>query len=422
MSNSLPKNVEVLFEIEKNFNIIEKFKYKKSTVWINIKNYIYAQSLNIGFFIENKYKFEFKKLFFFVINSLKNLILSKREVVLFVGASSGILKIDGKVIDIYYPKDLIKDDILYFASADLIDRMYLHKEYFKNHRVIVHSFLFSPLRNIFAKILKKFIKLDIRDIKKYLKKNNFEIFDEQIRYIYAKFIVGYWIYKIVFEFFKIKKAYIVSAYSNTEIIAVLKEKGIEIIELQHGIIGEMHRGYNYKVKSPLLPTPNKILVYDEFWKSEILNAGYYDEKQIRIYPKYQYKLVKDIQIYDKPFIVFTGQGIKQKEIVLFLKDSINFLKKKDIYLLYLPHPTENFEFKIDNKYIKILNSKKFLTEQYIYSSIAHISIYSSCHFDAVHFHKKTYILDILDGNIMKYYNCKYPEKFIFIKNIEEIKI
>jgi len=414
-----PNNIKILEKLEKFYNVTNIYKYKTSTAWINIKNYIYAKSLNYNFFVENQ-KFNKKKALYFIYLSFINLF-RQRGNVLFVGAGSGIMQVDGEYIDIY--KNSIEEkDIIYFTSISSLDRMYQAKEFYKKNHIIVHSLLFSVIRNIIAKLIKNRIILKDDKVIKFLKENNISISTDDIKYIYAKFKAGYHIYKFLFKFYSIKKAYIVSSYSNTEMIAVLKEKNIEVIEIQHGLIGKIHRGYNYKIKSKLLPTPNIIMVYNEFWKQELIDAGYYNDKQIKIFEKFQYKKVKDIKIFDKYFIVFTGQGIFKDEIEDFFKNSIKFLEENDLYLIYLPHPSENFNFDISSEYIKIINQKEYLTEQYIKSAIAHISIYSSCHFDAVYFHSKTYILDIMDNNPMVYYLKKYDKQFISIKKINNIKL
>jgi len=412
-----PKNIQILEHLEKEYNVVETFKYHTSTAWINIKNLIYIKSINFNFPIKNKKSKKMKILYFFML-SLKNLFLRK-EGVLFVGAGSGIIKFRDFDVDIYkFP--VKEENIIYFSSITNLDKMWKLRNYYKENNIIVHSLLFSIFRNLIAKIIKNKIKLNVSEILDFLNENNIKIKKEDIKYIYAKFIVGYQIYNLLFKFLKVKKAYVVSAYTNTEIIAALKKRNIKVIEIQHGIIGEMHRGYNYKVKSSLLPTPDKILVYDDFWKRELIDAGYFNEDQIEICGKYQYSELKDIQIFDKPFIVFTGQGIKQNEIKKFFKNAEEYLKKKDIYLIYLPHPAEENIFKIDSEYVKIIKNKEYLTEQYIKSALAHISIYSSCHFDAIYFHGKTYVFDVMEDNIMNYYKNKYPEKVIFIRNIEEL--
>jgi hypothetical protein len=411
-----------LLELEKK-NMIYLFKYKSTTSWINIKNYLYTKNSGMEFFAENKYKIN-KKLFIkYTILSLKNLFFKKEKNVdfLFVSAGSGMIKIKNETIDIYKTK-LLGNNFEYWVSYDNLENFENKINYVKYNNIVIFSLIFAPIKSLFAKILMKFIKLENK-IEQLLKEMNLHYDINEIKYIHAKFIIGYEIYKIFFKKNKIKKAIIVSAYSNSDLIGALKYHNIEVFERQHGIIGPMHRGYNYAVKSDLLPTPDKVIVYDEFWKQELIDGGYFKEDNILIEPKIQYNYIKEIDIFDKPYILFTGQGIKHKEIENFIKNSLDYLKNNNIYFVYLPHPAEqDINFKINSNYVKILRDKEYITEQYIKNSIAHISIYSSCHFDAINLLGKTYVFDIMNHNIMKYYKTKYPKKFIFIKEIRDMQL
>jgi len=416
--------------LEKN-NIIKDLRYKNTTVWINLKNYLYSKSLKnvIKLPWENKHKFVNLNFFILLFLSLKNYLknIFNKSSILYVGAGSGLFEYKNKVLDAYLPKEIENQKIIYMLSAEYPDKLIKFKKYLEKNRIIIYSFLITPIKIILAKIIIPFIKINKRAIEK-LQYYNIDITSKEIKSVYAKFIAGYYLYKIFLFPFNIKKAYIVSAYTNSELVSVLKEKGVEIIEIQHGLIGSMHRGYNYAVKDKLLPTPDKIYVYNDFWKEELINAGYFDSKQIMVAGRLQYDLVdKSLVIDNNRFVVFTGQGGFYDKIEEFFSESIDFLKEKNIKLIYLPHPNEDkvklkyLKNKFENNNLKILIEKKYITEQYIYNSIAHISVYSSCHFDAIHYKNKTYIFDIMKDNPMEYYITTFPEKFIPIKHIWQIK-
>jgi hypothetical protein len=210
----------------------------------------------------------------------------------------------------------------------------------------------------------------------------------------------------------IKKAYIVSAYSYSEICAVLKERGVEIIELQHGLIGPEHEGYNYAVRDKRLPTPDAVNVYNDFWKQELVDAGYYPQERIQVTGRLKYRLIRHNLYFERQFIVFTGQGIFLDEIIRFLAEGARNIAAKniDIDILYLPHPNEG-ELEREKMRtalrnyanIKIGHSDDMTTEEFIYYSLAHISIYSSCHFDALFFKNKSFVFDVMENNLMNYY-------------------
>jgi len=420
--------------LEKKFHVANLFKYKNTTSWINIKDYLYSKSLNnvVKSATANSKSFINKNGFVLFLLSLKHyfkIILKREEVILYAGAGSGLFNHNDKFLDSYIPKELENENVLYLLSAEYPDKLIQYKDYIKNHNIIIYSFLLAPLKSILTKILLRINKIKIdNSFLDELEKRNYLFKRQELEYVHARFIVSCYLYKFLLANLKIKKAYVVSAYSNTELISVLKEKSIEIIELQHGVIGSVHRGYNYAIKDKLLPTPKKVYVYDKFWKQELLNAGYYEEEQIKITGRLKYELVnKELSLYDNRYIVFTGQGGFFHEIVKLLSNAIEYLNNKNIKLIYIPHPNES---QADISYLKdrliddniiILSTKDYTTEQYIYSSLAHISVYSSCHFDAIYYKNKTFVYDVMNDNPMNYYSNQFKEIFINIKTLEEIK-
>jgi len=290
-------------------------------------------------------------------------------------------------------------------------------------------------------VLKKLLsKLIIKKISKQ-KKERIELFsrDIQVKGLevnsvmllskYAEFIAGYKLYKLFFKFLKIEKAYVVSASTKSDIVAALKSLNIEVIEIQHGIVGKLHRGYNFNIdKNDLLPVADRIDVYNKFWKDEIINAGYFSANQINIVGRLKYDIVKsNIEALNFKYIIFTGQGAFFEEIIKFFDEADNWLVQKDIKMYYKSHPRElKSEIDFLKKSMKKLDACFFYdgtntTEELIKSSVAHISVFSSCHFDAVYYKNKTYVLDVMKDNIMHYYAEHSSKNFIKIKAIEEVE-
>jgi len=420
--------------LESKYNAIDDFKYKNTTSWIDIKNYIYSKSLNnvVKNPTQNSSSFlSFKGIKLLVLSLIFYIsyIFNRKQKEIYIGAGSGLFEFNNRIYDSYLPKEIRDSEIIYMMSADFPETLCKYKSYLKNKKVVIYSFLIAPLKMIFIKIFKNKSKLKIDDaLAKEIEKLG--VNEDELKYIHTKFIVTYWLYKLFLYPLKIKKAYIVSTYSNTELISVLKEKNIEIIEIQHGLIGTTHRGYNYAISSDILPTPNKVYVYDKFWKQELINAGYYSDEQIKIDGRLKYELIdKKLEVFDFDFFVFTGQGGFFDDIIELINSSIEYLKDKNLKLLYIPHPNESEK---DLNYLKsqikdfynilVLDktSKKHTTEQYIYNCIAHISVYSSCHFDAIYYKDKTFVYDIMSENPMQYYIENFPKQFIPIKSLKEI--
>ena len=222
-----------------------------------------------------------------------------------------------------------------------------------------------------------------------------------------------------------RELYVVSAYSNSEQCAAARSRKALIHEIQHGVIGSVHRGYNYCTKCRLLPTPDKVIVYDEFWKSELKMAGYFLEEDILIYKRLKYLIAeKEKSLKLGPYYVFTGQGLLGDKVAAFLFGVLSAIPEK--FVVYVPHPTESQEY-IDNLSQPLSSFRNFIvgrnvgvsTERLIQDSLGHISIYSSCHFDAVTLLGRTFVLDVIPGNVMDYYIEISSTTFIRVKNPED---
>lgn len=435
---SISNDIKVLKKIELTRDVISVFQYEETTAWISIKDMLtsFMYDKNVRLETGNK-----KGIVSWI--GLKTIIFSVKEYFLhikakekkniFLGASTGLFNFEDKILDAYFPYyDVDTRACIYMLNCGNLNELNKYKTYMKKNHIVIENYLVVILKKILANFLfftlpKEKIK-EIKDFSVYLKTESIEVSNKALRAKYSEFIAGYKLYKLFFKFLKIEKAYIVSTPTKSDMVASLKSLGIEVIEIQHGIVGELHRGYNFKLdKTKLLPTADKIDVYNKFWKDEIIKAGYFDESSINIVGRLKYDIVKnDIKDLNFKYIVFTGQGAFFKQIILFFKNSDKFLIKHNIKIFYKAHPRElKHEIEFFKQEIKNLKSCLFYegrhtTEELIKYSYAHVSVFSSCHFDAIYYKNKTYVLDVMVENIMHYYSSNSPDSVIKIKKVEEI--
>jgi hypothetical protein len=124
------------------------------------------------------------------------------------------------------------------------------------------------------------------------------------------------------------------------------------------------------------------------------------------------------------YAVFTGQGISYDKVFAFFKDFMQL--NPTIKLVYRPHPREHLNYK---KYTDNMLSSNFLvvdrdsyadTKKLILGAKAHISIFSSCHFEAIELLHKTYVLDIIENNLMEV--GRGDESIVFFKSAHELSL
>jgi hypothetical protein len=358
------------------------------------------------------------------------LLAIRKPISLFIGAGSGLVESDGAVCDTYLPEALSKEpgvpqgDLAYFLSATDVARLWSMRRYLYKHRVILYSFLVAPIRAALVLILFPCILCDFRLRKSAevvcarLRCVDVDVSIWNLLGVHARFYSGYLIFRLLFASLKIVRSYVVSAYSNSEGCAALKRKAVRVLEIQHGIVGPAHRGYNYAVRNPRLPTPDEIEVYSEFWREELIVAGFFDSTRIRIGARVKYVLAaRERSPEIARYYVFTGQGIFREEVLRFLREFGG--SRTDAHLFYVPHPTESREYlsAIDKEIVLHPNvhrwpHARYSTECLIMHGLGHVSIYSSCHFDAAHFGRRSYVLDVMPENPMHYYTQRFPLMFV----------
>jgi len=429
---------KLLAYLETDFAAVHAFRYRNSSSWVRIKTFINGLLLGSGDMPLNAMNTfglnALEILYISTKNYIKNIFVGRKKSVIYIGAGSGLFTYEREVKDSYFPyADITPGECLYWLSADYPKRLIQYRDYLVRNKVIIFSYIVAPLSALLSRFVRlkpsSFDKSAVNRISDEVRKSGYGLADKTVAHNHALFITRYWLFWLLLPKRSIKKAYIVSAYSYSEICAVLKERGVEIIELQHGLIGPEHEGYNYAVRDKRLPTPDAVNVYNDFWKQELVDAGYYPQERIQVTGRLKYRLIRHNLYFERQFIVFTGQGIFLDEIIRFLAEGARNIAAKniDIDILYLPHPNEG-ELEREKMRtalrnyanIKIGHSDDMTTEEFIYYSLAHISIYSSCHFDALFFKNKSFVFDVMENNLMNYYMEKYPDKFVRIRGLADI--
>lgn len=435
---SLPNNIIVLQELESEQNVISIFAYKNTSGWISVKNFLtiamYDKSLRTA--SQTKENFLSADGFKLLLLSIKNYVaylFDAEEKDIFLGAGTGLFLSENEVLDSYFPYYLNSpNSTIYMINCGNVKMLLKHHDYLESNKVVAENYIIGVLKKLLIKPVGFFIKKDkkteIIGFYNKLKEKNVAVSYQNLFDSYVNFIIGYELYRLFFRFLKIKDAYIVSAPTKSDMVAALKSLAIRCTEIQHSVAGKLHRGFNYNFPfDKRLPTPDQINVYNQFWKDEIVHAGYFQKEQINIVGRLKYDIVRNgIEELNYKYIVFTGQGGFFDDISLFFQEADPILKKSGIKMFYKTHPREtneeitSFAHSIQDLQNCSVYAGDFTTEELIKHSFAHISVFSSCHFDAVHYKNKTYVFDVMNDNIMNYYSKTYPDIYIKVKTMKEL--
>lgn len=142
-------------------------------------------------------------------------------------------------------------------------------------------------------------------------------------------------------------------YENAE-LALTKaahERNIQVIELQHGTMGQGHIAYNFKSADEY--TPDKLLLFGEYWKESTNYPG----KMLAVGYPYLEEQISDLPVKKKnKTILFISQGPIAKDLIKLALKLENYIieSKLQYKLIYKLHPNEYQTWK--TRYPELLNS------------------------------------------------------------------
>lgn len=194
-----------------------------------------------------------------------------------------------------------------------------------------------------------------------------------------------------------KTAIVISAYSKTHIVAALHQLSFYVSEYQHGLIAPFHpiSGVDFSIKSSLLV--DDYYLSSTFWMNAFRP---YDNSPLHQFTPFHYRGdSKSISI-TKPYIIFTSQDENYDVLIKFIEDFL--IVFSELVFLYRPHPRGDLpeikkRFSANPNFVYADTGFEKSTRTLISHSVAHVSMYSACHFDAFELKGKSYFLKPLNG-------------------------
>lgn len=263
--------------------------------------------------------------------------------------------------------------------------------------------------NIDSRLLRKNLINTYKTIKRSGKFKKDELRNIQIAF--HNFFIEYkaWSF-LISKLTNIIKCYFICHYHKEGQILALKSKGVECIELQHGLIAEQDIFY---VFPPIIKGirhrclfADKIFVYGEYWKKILLKGYEYLDSQIEIIGFYLYddfrgniieKEKIEKLILNRVAILITTQTFLHEYFIEFALALEKRLKKenKKVLLLVKPHPAENekiYQEAFSNlPDIEVVNYPLSL----LFDKVKiHISVYSTTLYDGIRFGVSNFVFKV----------------------------
>lgn len=440
----MPSITDKLLSLEQEYNLLEKsmysikyWQYIRSVVFMQIRQEIENKNINIktGKSVSQKkpgiirYLLRMRKIIdllsvFFIMSPVRNL----KERDLLVLTFPRRVKVDNHFDFVYTEELLASLKLSYYVFESPRAKMY---NPIRTENLISTKFLTKLA--IRSKIMFKYLhkyrlspeeRVEIFKLTQLLNVT----FEINLRY---ETIINL-VQELIYQWFGLKKTIgsildninpkliieVSHTLRHTMIVnSIAKAKGIPVIEIQHGIMGQEHISYNYSGIKSLQSFPDYMFIFGEYWKDttrlplakeRVISTGFpYFEQCKR---KYEFNVKKQSDI---KYILFTSQGIVSKELsnlALNLVKQIDMSKFKIIYKL---HPSEYKSW--EREYSSFLDSGIEIIhdnniEIYYFLALAdfHIGVSSTCLLEGLGFGLKTIIYKAFTHENMAYfYKNKY---------------
>lgn len=198
------------------------------------------------------------------------------------------------------------------------------------------------------------------------------------------------------------QALLLGDQSNYALVAAARERGVQVIELQHGIADRNHPTYAWTTYARAyrrrMPLPDRIFLYGDHWRRELSAGGFWGDA-LRVtgsahVDEHRRRLVRD----EGTTVVFTAQGLETKKAAVWLAAAMKDVGPS-VRLFVRLHPyyaggRDDFTSVLgSDPRVQVLSGHESpSTYELLARAHLHVSISSSTHYDAVGLGVPTVIL------------------------------
>ena len=278
--------------------------------------------------------------------------------------------------------------------------------------------LWMILEELYGRIILRSVKVNSKALlNEILKTANAQIdFSDVIR----KYLSQYWLMKTWLKIFPNPKLVLVSvAYTNFGYIRAFKERGVKVVEFQHGLITKNHHAYFYTKSFDAIQFPDEIAtvglkeknVFDDennFPVKSIMPIGSY------ILDYYVGKTVKNTSFQKRVLFAMQDGEIGEK-LIQFIVEVIKILPK-NIELIIQPRRTAISEYYKSHPEIKnvSVSSQDFYSE--LLTCDIHSTVYSTTAIEALSLGKQNILINIDNLSVEQLHAVIGENEYTFIAN------
>ncbi|GAK97021.1 hypothetical protein JCM19294_527 [Nonlabens tegetincola] len=410
-------------KIESKHNVLG-VSWNKAHLWPLFKPYIYNSINTYSSVAPSKNLGLLKRVFSKFLISVKSIIKIKKTEAFILSNSNRRITINGQsfarisqgVYDHFNGKAVFIESNIN-VSHDDVER----GTNFINETLILplQALLILLFKLIQPKFQGKSILVDI------LNEYNVNV---NIDFRFYKFLARYYTFKWLLKIHKPKYVFVECYYDYCGYIKACKDENVQVIELQHGMIAESHRSYNYGVSVNNHLLPDKLLTFG-FRESELYNntdVNFIDKECVLptgfylfdLFRKGEVQSPKELSMVidaDRPSFIISGQDLIEEKSIPFINQLA--ILRQDCDFIYVPRTkTTSYETLFTQPNIKVVN--KFPIYQVINATTAHITAFSTTALESLAMGKVNVFMNI-DGLSEKHFENYLSFKGVYIINSPE---
>jgi hypothetical protein len=403
---------EVIRNIEAKYDLLQ-YEVDGWCVW-PVLRFSVAKTLMRLSFAGNKEPFRLRELVFFAAKDLFSLLFPGKSRYFVLTFSSALMEVDeGRYKDVFFD-DLLRELGSFFKIEKLNNKSFLTRRkaaFIKSNCTTTAFDLLSTL------ILPKFRRHP--DISRVAGALSTELSREPGLELFTSRLIGglledfYWRKKLfAWLLGRIRPQYLFTAdgFSDHAAIAAAKEREIKVCELQHGgfIKGGPEYGWSSYAASyrAIMPVPDRFFLYGQHWKEQLEGDGFWEAGLVPIGSTRldHYRKLKSLRRRshkdDAVDILLTTQGLDTKKLIAFIGEFLQLADKSLLVSLTIKmHPAYESDkriyekaFSADHRVRIISGSETPSTFELLTTADLHLSISSTCHYDALGLGVPTVIL------------------------------
>lgn len=324
---------------------------------------------------------------------------------LFIGHPRRKLEEDNLFWDVY--TDPITTDVLYKKTMT-IEKMYNNKHYRPAPtKKLFYSEGFDLVRNLFIPENKIVVPTEVTETLKNMEAEiNFR-FETEInildigikRYKSNKSRQG--IARAFLKLLKPRILFLVCSYGLEYFVRAAKELRIPTVELQHGVINNIHLGYSFNKSLRKQSFPDYFFAFGTYWKEVVDFPIEKDNIYCIGFPYLENKIKHYNTKKNKKQIVFISQGTLGYRLSCFAAEFA--LKHPDFKVYYKLHPGEVTRWREEytqlkdadyNGALSVIDGQSPSLYELLSESEIQVGVHSTALFEGLRFQCKTFLVDL----------------------------